>query len=132
MSRSQCNLLALRELTYLIADELDGKANIEHIILLIVMLKRFHKSILKQNRKRTEKCKSCRSTQHGSESCRFKNATCHHCQKKGHILPMCKARFSQMQFKGRSSGKKISKVNSCDSISDDESVGSCDKHARHT
>ena len=37
-----------------------------------------------------------------------------------------------MQFKGRSSGKKESKVNSCDSISDDESVGSGDYHARDT
>ena len=37
-----------------------------------------------------------------------------------------------MRFKGRSSGRKESKVNSCDSISDDESVGSCDNHARGT
>ena len=37
-----------------------------------------------------------------------------------------------MQLKGRSSGRKESKVNSCDSISDDESVESCDNHARHT
>ena len=40
--------------------------------------------------------------------------------------------MSQLQFKGRSSGKKESKVNSCDSVSDDESVGSCDKHAEDT
>ena len=37
-----------------------------------------------------------------------------------------------MQFKGTSSGKKESKVNSCDSISDDKSVGSGDYHARDT
>ena len=51
---------------------------------------------------------------------------------KSHIRPVCKARLSQMQFKGSSSGKKESKVNSCDSISDDESVGSDDNHARDT
>ena len=53
-------------------------------------------------------------------------------RKKSHIPPVCKARLSQMQFKGSSSGKKESKVNSCDSISDDESVGSGDNHARDT
>ena len=89
-------------------------------------------SNVEQSSKRADKCKSCGSMQHRSESCRFQNATCHHCQKKGHIRPVCKARLSQMQFKGRSSGKKESKVNSCDSVSDDESVGSCDNHARGT
>ena len=67
-----------------------------------------------------------------SESCTFRNATCHHCQKKGHIRPVCKARLSQMQFKGRSSSKKQSKVSCCDSISNDKGVGSCDHHARDT
>ena len=37
-----------------------------------------------------------------------------------------------MQFKGRSGGKKESKVNSCNSNSDDESARSCDNHARDT
>ena len=86
---------------------------------------------VEHNSKRADKCKTCGSMQHGSESCRFKNATCHHC-KKGHIRSICKARLSQMEFKGRASGKKESKVNSCDSVSDDESVGSYDKHAKDT
>ena len=54
-------------------------------------------------------------------------------RRKSHIPPVCKARLSQIkEFKGSSSGKKESKVNSCDSISDDESVGSGDNHARDT
>ena len=120
-----------------IADEMAGKANIEHMgdsansdaeKVQQVSSRRN----VEHNSKRADKCKSCGSMQHGSESCRFKNATCHHYQKKGHIRPICKARLSQMQFNGRSSGKKESKVNSCDSVSDDESVGSCDKHAKDT
>lgn len=79
---------------------------------------------VEQNSKRADNCKSCGSMQHGSESCRFKNGTGHHCQKKGHIRPICEPRLSPMRFKGRSSGKKESKVNSCYSISDDESVAS--------
>ena len=141
MSRTQRHLLSIRDLTYsmahdkCIADEMAAKANIEHMgdsansdAEKVQQVYSGHN--VEQNSKRANKCKSCGSMQHGSESYRFKNATCHHCQKKGHIRPICKARLSQMQFKGRSSGKKESKVNSCDSISDDESVGSCDKHAR--
>ena len=37
-----------------------------------------------------------------------------------------------MQFKGRSSSKKQSKVSCCDSISNDKGVESCDHHARDT
>ena len=142
MSRTQRHLLSIRELTYsmahdkCIADEMAGKANIEHMgdsansdaEVQQVSSRRN----VEHNSKRADKCKSCGSMQHGSESCRFRNATCHHCQKKGHIRPICKARLSQLQFKGRSSGKKESKVNSCDSVSDDESVGSCDKHVKNT
>ena len=117
--------------------EIAGKANIEHMgdSANSEAEKVQHVNSgrnVEQNSKRADKCKSCGSIQHLSESCRFKNATCHQYQKKGHIRPVCKARLSQMQFKGRSSGKKESKVNSCDSISDDESVGSGDNHARDT
>ncbi|XP_022796269.1 uncharacterized protein LOC111334721 [Stylophora pistillata] len=143
MSRTQRHLLSIRELTYAaahekcIADELAGKANIEHMrdLANIEAEKVQHGNSgrnVEQNSKRADKCKSCGSMQHRSESCRFKNATCHHCQKRGHIRPVCKARLSQMQFKGRSSGTKESKVTCCDSISDDESVRSCDNHARGT
>ena len=35
-------------------------------------------------------CYRCNRTNHNHENCRFKNATCHGCGKKGHILPACK------------------------------------------
>ena len=143
MSRTQRHLLSIRDLTYTtahdkcIADEMAGKANMEHMGDLTNSEAEKVQQVnsgsnVEKSSKRADKCKSCGSMQHRSESCRFKNATCHHCQKKGHIRPVCKARLSQMQFKGRSSGKKETKVNSCDSVSDDESVGSCDNHARGT
>ena len=143
MSRTQRHLLSIRELTYAaahekcIADELAGKANIEHMRDLANSEAEKVQHVnsgrnVEQNSKRADKCRSCGSMQHRSESCRFKNATCHHCQKRGHIRPVCKARLSQMQFKRRSSGTKESKVNCCDSISDEESVRSCDNHARGT
>ena len=97
-----------------IADEMADKANIEHMgdsansdaEVQQVSCRRN----VEHNSKRANKCKSCGSMQHGSESCGFRNATCHHRQKKGHIRPICKARLSQLQFKGRSSGKKESEV----------------------
>ena len=115
---------------------MEGKANIEHMgdsansdaEVQQVSSRRN----LEKNSKKGRQVQTFGSIQHGSESCRFKNATCHHCQRKGHIHPIRKARLSQLQFKGRSSGKNESKVNSCDSVSDDESVGSCDKHAKDT
>ena len=102
MFRTQRHLLSIRELTYAaahdkcIADEMAGKANIEHMgdSANSAAEKVQHVNSgrnVEQNRKRADKCKSCGSTQHRSESCRFKNATCHHCQKKGHLRPVCKA-----------------------------------------
>ena len=128
MSRTQCHLLSIRELAYAkahdkcIADDMTGKANIEHMgdSANSEAKKVQHVNSgcnVEQNSKSADKCKSCGSMQHQSELCRFKNAACHHCQKKGHIWLVCKTRLSQMQFKGRSRGKKESKVNSCNSIS---------------
>ena len=107
VSTTQRHLLSIKELTYsmahdkCIADEMAGKANIEHMgdsantdtekVQLV-----YSRRNVEPNSKRAAKCKSCGSMQHGSQSCRFKNATCHHCQKKGHIHPICKARLSQM------------------------------------
>ena len=89
MSRTQRHLLSIRELTYsmahdkCIADEMAGKANIEHMgdsansdaEVQQVSSRRN----VEHNSKRADKCKSCGTMQHGSESCRFRNATCHHC-----------------------------------------------------
>ena len=86
-----------------IADEMAGKANIEHMgdsdnSDAEMVQQVYSRRNVEQNSKRADKCKPCGRMQHGSESCRFKNATCHHCQKKGHIHPICKARLSQMPF----------------------------------
>ena len=109
MSRTQRRLLSIKELTYwmaydkCIADEMAGKANIEHVgdsaNSDAEKVQQFYsRRNVEQNRKRADKCESCGSMQHGFESRRLKNATCHHCQKKGHIRPICKARLTQMQF----------------------------------
>lgn len=150
MSRTQRHLLSIRDLTYAvardkcIADEMAGKANLEHMgesarsevnkvqdgsFLNKKNITAGHNQ--EQSGGNTDKCKSCGSVQHRSESCRYRNATCHHCQRKGHIRPVCKARWSQVQPKGRSSGQKSAKLNSCVSNSDDESVGS-DNHVSDT
>ena len=75
-----------------------------------------------QSGENADKCKTCGSVQYRSESCKFRNATCHQCKRKGHICPVCKALPSQMQLKGRSSGQKNVRLNSCESNSDDEIV----------
>ena len=150
MSRTQRHLLSIRDLTYAvardkcIADEMAGKANLEHMgesarsevhkvqdgsFLNKKNITTGHNQ--EQSGGNTDKCKSCGSVQHRSESCRYRNATCHHCQRKGHIRPVCKARWSQVQPKGRSSAQKSAKLNSCVSNSDDESVGS-DNHVSDT
>ena len=40
-------------------------------------------------------CYRCLRTNHSPENCRFKNATCHGCHKKGHILPACKSKSKE-------------------------------------
>ena len=143
MSRTQRHLLSLRDLTYAvahdkcIADEMAGKANIEHMGDSASSEAEKVQQVVSgrnkiQNGRNADKCKSCGSMQHRSESCKFRNATCHHCQKKGHIRPVCKARLSQIQPKGRSSNQKESKLNSCESNSDEESVGSRDNRVSDT
>ena len=102
MSRTQRHLLSIRELNYAaahdkcIADEMAGKANIEHMgdsaNSTAEKVQHVNSGLnVEQNSKRADKCKSCGSIQHQSESCRFRNATCHHCHKKGHIRSVCKA-----------------------------------------
>jgi len=105
MSRTQRHPLSIRELTYTaahdkcIADEMAGKANIEHMggsaIGEAEKVQHVNSGLnVEQNSKREDKFKSCADIQQRSESCRFKNATRHHCHKEGHIRPVCKARLS--------------------------------------
>ena len=77
-----------------IADEMAGKANIEHM------------GDSANSAAEVQQVSSRRNVEQNSKRADSKNATCHHCQKKGHIRPICKTRLSQLQFKGRSSGKK--------------------------
>ena len=49
----------------------------------------------------------------------------------GHIRPVCRARLSQVQLKGRSSGQKCAKLNCCDSNSNDKIMGT-DSHVTDT
>ena len=81
MFRTQRNLLSIRELTYAvahdkcIADEMVGKANIEHMgdSANSEADKVQHVNSGRngeQNSKRADKCKACGSIQHRSESCK--------------------------------------------------------------
>ena len=136
MSRTQRHLLLIRDLTYVVAhdkcvaDEMAGKANIEHMgesacgeVNKVQNVSSFrgrnntssgHSKV--QIGENADKCKSWRSVQHCSESSKFRNATFHHCKWKGHIHPVCKALPSQMQVKGTSSGQKNVRLSSCENI----------------
>ena len=120
MSTTQRHLLSKRDLTYAtahdkcITDEMARKANIAHMrdsanCKAAKVQQVISGCNVEQSSKSPDKCKSCGSMQDRTESCRFRNATCHHCQKRGHIRPSHKAQLSQMKC-----------------------VGSCDTHARDT
>ena len=141
ISRTQRHLLSIRDLTYAVAhdkcvaDEMARKASIEHMgesasgeanKVQDVSSFRGRKNTSGHSRaqrgENADKCNSCESVRHRSKSCKFRNATCHHCKRKGHIRSVCKALPSQMQPTGRSSGQKNVRLNSCESNSDDEIV----------
>ena len=44
--------------------------------------------------KRTKRCYRCNGTDHDQQRCKFKDAICHYCHKKGHIAPACRAKAS--------------------------------------
>lgn len=89
MSRTQRHLLSIRDLTHAtahdkcIADEMAGRVNIEHMGDSANCKAEKVQQVnsgrnVEQSSKRADKCKSCGSIQHRSESCRFRNATYHH------------------------------------------------------
>ena len=45
---------------------------------------------------------------------KFKTATCHRCQQKGHIRPVCQARLPESSFPRRSNNSRDMSVNSCE------------------
>ena len=136
MSRTQRHLLSIRDLTYAVAhdkrvaDKMAGKANIEHMgesasgeankvqdVSSFRGRKNTSGHSKAQSGENADKSKSCGNVQHRLESCKFRNATRHHCKR-----PLCKALPSQMELKGRSSGQKNVRLKSCKSNSDDEIV----------
>ena len=141
MSRTQRHLLSVRDLTYTasrdrcIADELASKANKEHMGGSVSdeanKLQEFNPSKGRKSSSGSfkgprygpgaEQCKACGSKAHSADVCKFKNATCHHCQRKGHIRPVCKARLPESSFQRSSSSARKANVNNCELDSQHES-----------
>ena len=141
MSRTQRHLLSVRDLTYTaardrcIADELASKANKEHMGGSVSdeanKLQEFNRSKGRKSSSGSfkgprygpgaEQCKACGSKAHSADVCKFKNATCHHCQRKGHIRPVCKARLPESSFQRSSSSATKANVNNCELDSQHES-----------
>ena len=105
MSRVQRQLLAIRELTFAdarakcIAEEMAGAANQQHMAGAASgsEVHRVDRDLGQERRpyRQTGKpvgrsCKCCGGP-HPADRCKFKDATCHHCKKKGHIRPVCRA-----------------------------------------
>ena len=128
MSRTQRHLLAVRELTFTaardrcIADELANKANKEHMgepvseeANKIQDLNQGHgRKSTGGRRSSSQRCEACGSKAHGFNVCKFKTATCHRCQQKGHIRPVCKARLPESSFQRGSYNSRDMNVNSCE------------------
>ena len=133
MSRTQRHLLAVRELTFTaardrcIADELANKANKEHMgepvseeanKIQIITQGNGRKST-GGRRSNSQRCEACGSNKHDFDVCKFKTATCHRCQQKGHIRPVCKARLPESSFQRRSNNFRDMSVNSCEPNQED-------------
>ncbi|XP_067017812.1 uncharacterized protein [Acropora muricata] len=128
MSRTQRHLLAVRELTFVaardrcIADELANKANKEHMGEPVSEEANKIQDLTQANgrkntggrRSNSQRCEACGGKAHGLDVCKFKTATCHRCQRKGHIRPVCKARLPESSFQRRSNNSRDMSVNNCD------------------
>ena len=120
MSRTQRHLLAVRELTFAaardrcIADELANKANKEHMGEPVSeeanKIQDLNQANGRKNtggrRSNSQRCEACGSKAHGFDVCKFKTATCHRCQRKGHIRPVCKAQLPESSFLRRSNNSR--------------------------
>lgn len=129
MTRTQRHLLSVRDLTFnaakdkAVADELAGKAN-EQYMGPVAQANKVYASRRRASKgsasnaggsNNHKSCFACGSIKHLAVNCKYKDAVCHKCGKKGHIKPVCK--FS-------SGGKKEEKVrevhtDSCD-LSEEE------------
>ena len=94
MIKAQRQLLAMRDLTFqvakdkCIAEEMATKASRGYMGDCVE--ETTHK-ISWQGRKE-DNCKCCGGVNHKSANCRFRDAVCHHCHKRGHIKPVCRLR----------------------------------------
>ena len=65
----------------------------------------FSVSKIQKHRKQTSNirqksiCLSCGSKEHYRSQCRFRNVTCHKCNKEGHIAKVCHSKASMIKFK---------------------------------
>ena len=51
-------------------------------------------------------CYRCGATDHWASMCRFKDATCHKCKKRGHIAKVCRGGGNHSQFQNQSGADK--------------------------
>ena len=126
--RTQRHLLAVRELTFTAerdrcsADELANKANKEHMGEPVSEEADKIQDLNQGNgrkstggrRSNSQRCEACGSKAHGFYVCKFKTATCHRCQQKGHIRPVCKAPLPESSFQRKSSNSRDMSVSSCE------------------
>ena len=56
--------------------------------------KQKHAAVTHGQRQSTKSCYRCGRTNHDATQCRFINATCNFCEKKGHIAPACRSKKS--------------------------------------
>ena len=131
MSRTQRHLLAVREPTFTvardrcIADELANKANKQHMGEPVSEEANNMQDLNQGNgrksnggrRSNSQRYEACGSKAHGFDVCKIKNATCHRCQQKGHMRPVCKARLPESSFQRQS---RDMSVNSCKLNSEEE------------
>ena len=128
MSRTQRNPFAVRDLTFTtardrcIADELANKANKELMGEPVNEEANKIQDLNQGKGRRTigecgidsQRCEACSSRTHGFDICKFKTGTCHRCQQKGHIRPVCKARLPKSSFQRRSNTSRDMSVNNCE------------------
>ena len=51
-----------------------------------------------RDREARNACYRCGRTSHSSADCKFREATCNHCGKKGHIAPVCRSKTKPQQM----------------------------------
>ena len=139
MSRTQRQLLAVRELTFqkarekCIADELATKANTEHMGAAAAATTDVHNVSTANGSNRYKKgsksrpkgnqrapaasggCESC-GNNHSRADCKYRDATCHKCGRKGHIKPVCRSSVNTGERSARDR-KTVHSVNQPDSVS---------------